>query len=176
MNNFFSRFGAFVSDTISSATAKPRRASMARVAVIVGCTVLAPVSSVWANGISQWDGAERWVGHQPTEALSPDGGTFFDLPAVAETLPRMLTPAKRASFDSDQVTSKVERVGHYLVATKCNAQDCSGDKATVILDTDSKNIWYVIKANADQEVHLCWIGSARYQTLPPVLQASFTSE
>jgi hypothetical protein len=175
MNNFFSRFGAFASAAVSP-TAARGRASIAQAALIAGCAVLAPVSSVWASGTSQWDGAERWVGHQASESLSPHDGTFFDLPAVAETLPRMLTPAKRASFDSDQLTTKVERVDHYLVTSKCRSEDCTGDKATVILDMNSKNIWYVIRANDDQEVQRCWIGTARYQTLPPVLQASFTSD
>jgi len=176
MIDFFTRFGTRMSKVMSATVTATRFGAICRTAVIASCAVLPPVSSGWANGISQWDGAEKWVGHQPSESLSAEAGTFFDLPAIAEQLPRMLTPIKRARFDSYSQTSRVERVGHFLVTTRCKAGDCEANNAVVILDMNSKNIWFVLHANEEQEVHRCWIGTAQYQVLPQVLQASFTTD
>jgi hypothetical protein len=120
-----------------------------------------------------WGGAERWVGHSPDEALGAGKTTLFDLPEIADALPRMLTPLKRARFVSYSQAEKVMQVGQFLVITKCDPRDCEGGSAVVIIDTRSANIWFVLKANDAQDVSRCWIGTENYRVLPGALQSLF---
>jgi len=92
---------------------------------------------------------------------------------VAEQLPRLLTPIKRAVFDSYLQTGPVQQVDHFLVVAKCKAGDCASGNATIILDMNSRNIWFVLNVNENQEVQRCWSGTAQYSALPPALQTSF---
>lgn len=137
--------------------------------------LLASTSAHAGTNASVWDGAERWVGHHPTDRVGDDG-TLFDLPHVAGELPRMLTTGRRATFDSYVQSDPVQRVDHYLLVHRCKLNDCRGGSVTVIMDTERQDMWIVFKAHDRQEVSRCWIGTAKYDRLPQPLQASFTPE
>ncbi len=128
------------------------------------------------QGASIWDGAERWVGHHPTDRVGGEDGTLFDLPRVAGELPRMLTTGRRATFESYVQSDPVQRVEHYLLVRRCKPHDCLGGSVTVIMDTERPDMWIVFKAHDSQELSRCWIGTAKYDRLPQPLKASFTPE
>jgi hypothetical protein len=153
---------------------KPTRlTALLRALGVACCTSLVAAGPGWAASSSPWGGAEKWVGHPPSAALSADGGSFFDLPEIAAQLPRLLTPGKRAAFESYLPAGSVQRVDHFLVVSRCQAGDCAAGTATLILDTASRNIWFVLRVSTNEEVQHCWAGTAQYSGLPPALQAPF---
>jgi hypothetical protein len=133
-------------------------------------------ASARAADWSPWGAAERWIGHNPSETLTSDRATFFDLPAISQLLPRLLTPVRLARFASYHQSDKVAQVDHFLVARKCKDGGCGTGSITMILDQSSKNMWLVMKENDGQEFSRCWTGTTQYQVLPGALQAAFNSD
>jgi hypothetical protein len=126
-----------------------------------------------ASAEAPWSGAQRWVGHLASERLGTGGSSFFDPPEVSAQLPRLFGPETRARLDSYEQAGRVEEVGQYLVVGKCAATGCADGSATLVLDTQSQDVWVVLKKQDAGGVERCWSGTRQYAVLPPAIQAAF---
>jgi hypothetical protein len=126
-----------------------------------------------AQAASLWSSAEKWVGHLASERLGANGSSFFDSPEVAAQLPRLFGPETRARLDSYEQAGRVQEVGQYLVVGKCAASGCADGSATLVLDTQSEDVWVVLKRQAADGAERCWTGTRHYAVLPQAIQAAF---
>jgi hypothetical protein len=149
----------------------PASLQRAAVAVLLLAAPLAMTNA--AKAASPWSGAERWVGHLASERLGANGTSFFDSPAVAAELPRLFGPETRARLDSYEQAGRVEQVGQYLVVGKCAATGCADGSATLVLDTQSQDVWVVLKRQAADGAERCWTGTRHYAVLPAAIQVAF---
>jgi hypothetical protein len=147
-----------------------RKISVSIVALLFAAPV---VFSQAAQAASPWSGAEKWVGHLASERLGAGGTSFFDSPAVAAELPRLFGPETRARLDSYEKSGPVVEVGQYLVVGKCAATGCADGSATLVLDTQSEDVWVVLKRQAADGAERCWTGTRHYAVLPAAIQAAF---
>jgi hypothetical protein len=148
--------------------------SVLRRAAALAVLLAAPVAlSHAAQAASPWSGAEKWVGHLASERLGANGSSFFDSPEVAAELPRLFGPETRARLDSYETAGRVEQIGRYLVVDKCAATGCADGSATLVLDTQSQDVWAVLKRQAADGAERCWTGTRHYAVLPPAIQAAF---
>ena len=145
------------------------KAGAAAVTILAGPLTFSPA----AHAQSLWSGAEKWVGHLASERLGANGSSFFDSPDVAAQLPRLFGPETRARLDSYEQAGRVQEVGQYLVVGKCAASGCADGSATLVLDTQSQDVWVVLKRQAADGAERCWTGTRHYAVLPPAIQAAF---
>ncbi len=144
---------------------------------VAALLLAAPIAlSRSAQAASTWSGAEKWVGHLASERLGTGGSSFFDSPEVAAQLPRLFGPETRARLDSYEQAGRVEQVAQYLVVSKCAASGCANGSATLVLDTQSQDVWVVLKRQAADGAERCWTGTRHYAVLPATIQAAFNVE
>jgi hypothetical protein len=145
-----------------------------RTATVAAIVAVAPIAlSHAAKAASPWSSAEKWVGHLASERLGAGGSSFFDSPEVAAELPRLFGPGTRARLDSYEQAGRVQQIAQYLVVGKCAATGCADGSATLVLDTQSQDVWVVLKRQAADGAERCWSGTRHYAVLPAAIQTAF---
>jgi hypothetical protein len=124
------------------------------VALLVAAGIVQP-----ARAADDWDDAAHWVGKYPADALPAHAGGLLGLKGIRVALDAILPRPERALLARFAVEMPVQQSAHYLLLRKCMPHNCPADRAVVVVDLQSHQVWAVFFSRTGQRVATRWYGA-----------------